>query len=111
MEINVKELKRVTVVAPAGRIDHQTASELQRMLDDLIKKGQYRIVLDLSQATYISSAGLRVMLAERKAVRRFNRGDIYLANVSPQIRETLELVGLDRIFRIYDNLLDAVGNF
>ena len=60
---------------------------------------------------YISSAGLRVLLAARKAVKRWNRGDLRLAHIQPYVRDTLDLVGFTRIFEIYDDVVDAVGSF
>ena len=111
MEITTKELKRVILVAPVGRIHHQSAPELQKTLDDLINQGQFKLVLDLSGVNYISSAGLRVLLAARKAVKRWNRGDLRLAHIQPYVRDTLDLVGFTRIFEIYDDVVDAVGSF
>jgi anti-sigma B factor antagonist len=111
MEISTKELKRVILVSPVGRVDHQTAPELQKTLDDLINQGQFKLVLDMSGVNYMSSAGLRVLLAARKAVKRWNRGDLRLAHLQPYVRDTLELVGFTRIFEIYDDVVDAVGSF
>jgi len=111
MEISTKELKRVMLVAPIGRIDHQTAPELQKTLDDLITAGQFKIVVDMEGVSYISSAGLRVLLAARKAVKRWNRGDLRLAKLQPYVRDTMELVGFTRIFEVYDEVVDAVGSF
>lgn len=111
MEISVKEMKRSVLVNPSGRIDHQTAPELQKTLNDLINQGHFKIVLDLSDVSYISSAGLRVLLAARKSVKRWNRGDLRLAELQPYVRDTLELVGFTRIFDIYDSSVDAVGSF
>jgi len=111
MEISTKELKRVILVSPVGRVDHQTAPELQKTLDELIDQGQFKIVLDMAGVNYMSSAGLRVLLAARKAVKRWNRGDLRLAHLQPYVRDTLELVGFTRIFEIYDDVVDAVGSF
>lgn len=111
MEISTKDLKRVTMVAPSGRIDHQTAPELQKALDDLINGGHFKIVIDMANVSYISSAGLRVLLAARKAVKRWNRGDLRLSNLQPYVKDTMELVGFTRIFDIYDDTVEAVGSF
>ena len=111
MEISTKDMKRVTLVTPVGRIDHQTAPQLQKTFDDLINNGHFKLVLDMSGVTYISSAGLRVLLATRKAVKRWNRGDLRLSGLQPYVKDTIELVGFTRIFDIYDDTVDAVGYF
>jgi anti-sigma B factor antagonist len=111
MEITTKELKRVQLVSVEGRIDHETAPELERVLNELINDGQYRIVLDMSGVSYISSAGLRTLVGARKAVRRWNRGDLRMASLQPMVRETFDLVGFTRIFDIFDDPVEAVGSF
>lgn len=111
MEITTKELKRVQLVAPKGRIDHESAPELERALMELVNAGHYRFVIDMSGVDYISSAGLRTLLAVRKAVRRWNRGDMRLAALQPFVKETFGLVGFTRIFEIHDDVVEAVGSF
>jgi anti-sigma B factor antagonist len=111
MEITTRELKRVHLVSVTGRIDHETAPKLEQVLNELIDVGQYRIILDMSGVDYISSAGLRVLVGARKAVRRWNRGDLRLAGLQSLVRETFELVGFTRIFEIFDDTVEAVGSF
>lgn len=111
MDISTRELKRVTVVEVSGRIDHETSPELENTLDELIESGQYNLVVDLGNVDYISSRGLRALLAARKEVRRWNRGDLRLANPQDYIRETFDLVGFTQLFDMYDDLVKAVGSF
>ncbi len=111
MEISTRELKRVTVVDVSGRIDHETSPELEKALDQLIEDGQYNIVVDMADVEYISSRGLRALLAARKEVRRWNRGDLRIANPREYVRETFDLVGFTQLFEMYDDLVTAVGSF
>lgn len=111
MEVNVRPLRRVQLVAPSGRIDHQSAPELEQRFNQLLGAGQFRIVVDMSGVDYISSAGLRILLGIRKKVRRWNRGDLRLAALKPRVKDTFELVGFTRIFEIYDDVVEAVGSF
>lgn len=111
MQIETKEMKRVTVVDVDGRIDHETSPDLENTLEKLIDEGNYNIVVDLEDVEYISSRGLRALLAARKSVRRWNRGDVRLANPQDYIRETFDLVGFTQLFEMYDDLVAAVGSF
>lgn len=111
MEISTEEHKRVTVVEVSGRIDHETSPELEKTLDKLIEDGKYNIVVDLENVDYISSRGLRALLAARKEVRRWNRGDLRLASPQEYIRETFDLVGFTQLFDMHDDLVSAVGSF
>ena len=110
-KITVKEYKRVDLVEVSGRIDSSTAPQLEQALDKIIRDGRYRIVVDLADTDFMSSAGLRALLAALKQVRRFNRGDLRLANLPDRIRKAFDLAGLLEVFKVYDNSVDAVGSF
>ncbi|MCZ7546093.1 MAG: STAS domain-containing protein [Anaerolineae bacterium] len=110
MEIKVSELKRVTLFEISGRIDSTNAAELGEALNTAIDSGRSQIVLDLSAVEYMSSAGLREMVAALKRVKR-GTGDVRLANPSERVQEVLELAGLDTIFEVYDTQVEAVGSF
>jgi len=74
----------VTVVDIEGVLDINTVGEFETVLQDLFKKKQYKIVLNMKKLTYISSAGFGVLMSVIKDVRK-NRGDIKIANVSSDI--------------------------
>ena len=71
--------------------------------------GRFRLVLDMSDVDYISSGFLRVLMATQKEVKRFNRGDIYLAAPSQRIQDVLKLAGLDAMFKTFATPEEAVG--
>lgn len=110
LSIQTTELKRVMLLEVSGRIDSTTASELGDALNGVIEEGRNKIVLDLEKVDYMSSAGLREIVA---ALKRLNKGtgDLRLACPSDRVREVLELAGLDEIFKIFDTQLEAVGSF
>lgn len=111
MEISTEQMKRITLITVSGRIDHETSPELEQTLDKLVEDGHYNLVIDFENVEYISSRGLRALLAARKAVRRWNRGDIKLAHPQDYIRETFDLVGFTQLFEMYDDVTRAVGSF
>lgn len=95
------EVEGVRVVAPRGRLDADLAQELASALDDLLGEGQYQLVVDFRQTTYISSSGLRVLLvAVRRA--RANDGDVKLFGLKPPVRKVFSMSGFDQIFSIFD---------
>jgi anti-sigma B factor antagonist len=110
--ITHKELKRIALLEVQGRVDSTTASELGAALNKTIEDGKNRIVLDLREVEYMSSAGLREMVSALKRVQNIaGTGDLRLASPSDRVREVLELAGLDEIFKIFDTQVDAVGSF
>jgi anti-anti-sigma factor len=111
MEIIEKEMKRVYLITLKGRLDAETSPRLDAVLDGAMERGHFRFLLDFSELTFISSRGLKSLLRLRKAVRRFNRGDVRLVSVPPSIRDAFELTGLLPLFTTYDDAVDAVGDF
>ena len=110
-KIITKEYKRVDLVEVQGRIDSSTAPQLEQALKKITKDGRYRIVVDLAGTEFMSSAGLRVLIATLKEARRFNRGDLRLTGVSTKVKKAFDLAGFDALFQFLDNSVDAVGSF
>jgi len=111
MEVTTKQLKRCDLVEAAGRIDSDTASQLGEAFDAINEAGRFRIVFDLSGVDFISSAGLRVLINTQKTCKRWNRGELVLANVPQRIREALDLAGFMPLFKLFDDVVEAVGSF
>ena len=111
MEIKTKQLKRVDVVSLAGRIDSNTAAQLEEALKALTEAKRYHIVVDMEGLEYISSRGLRALITTLKETRRWNRGDLRLCNLPLRIKDVLNLAGLTPLFKVFDNSVDAVGSF
>ena len=72
---------------------------------------RFNIVFDMAQVDFVSSAGLRVMIAVQKNSKKWNRGELVLVNVQERIYETLDLAGFVPLFQIFDDTVDAVGSF
>ncbi len=111
MEIIEKEMKRVYYITLRGRLDAETSPKLDEVLDSAMERGHFRFVLDMTEVPFVSSRGLKTLLRVRKEVRRFNRGDLHLVNIQPNIRESLALTGLLSLFQVYDDPVAAVGDF
>ncbi|HUI88097.1 MAG TPA: STAS domain-containing protein [Anaerolineales bacterium] len=110
MEISTKEFKHCDMVLIKGRIDSSTAPQFSKALEAVIEKGVYKIVVDMSNLEYMSSAGFRALLAAQRTCKRYNRGEVVLASVPDRIREALELAGFTELFRMSRDPLEAVGS-
>jgi anti-anti-sigma factor len=109
VEISITQHKRVTVVEVGGRIDSSTADEFNQALTEQIEAGNRNLVLDLAQVEFLSSAGLRAMVSARKSLQI--SGEITLANPSQRVIETLDLAGLDVLFKTFPDRESAVGYY
>ena len=108
MEITVKELKQTELITIKGRVDSVEASRLAQALEAANHRGKYKIVVDMSQLEYMSSAGFRALGNAQRNSKRYNRGEVVLVQVPNIIREALELVGLAEYFNMFDNVTSAL---
>ena len=113
IKISVSEGGRedtISVVRVDGVIDTLTASQLEEVLERLLKRERFNIVLDLAGVDYISSAGWGIFISRIKEVRE-KRGDIKLANMVPNVQEIYELLEFDNILSSYENINSAKSSF
>lgn len=111
LEVTTQQLKRCDVIKVAGRIDGRSAPRLAEAFNALIDDGRFRIVLDMGGVEFLSSAGLHAMIDAQKTCKRWNRGEVILATVPQQVYEVLDMVGFVNLFKIFDNVIQAVGSF
>ena len=93
-----------------GVVDTATASQLEEVFESLLKRGRYRIVVDLAGVDYISSAGWGIFIANIRDVRA-NDGDIKLANMIPNVYEIYDLLEFNNVLRAYNSVEDARRDF
>ena len=108
MEITTKEFQHIDLITIKGRVDSVVASKLAEALEAAHHRGKYKIVIDMSQLEYMSSAGFRALGDAQRTGKRLNRGEVVLAHVPENIREALELVGFTEYFKIIDNVSSAL---
>ncbi|MCE5209699.1 MAG: STAS domain-containing protein [Chloroflexi bacterium] len=111
MEIITREFKHCDLVEIKGRLDSSNSQQLNEKLNEIMEKGRYKIILDLAELDFISSAGLRVLVNTQKTCKRYNRGEVILTRLPSNIKDSLDLVGFTTIFKIFDDVISAVGNF
>lgn len=111
MEISVKQYKHCDLLSVQGKVDSYTAPDLTKAIESLNDNGQFKIVLDLSELEYMSSAGFRALLIGQRNCKRYNRGEIVLASVPKKICDALELTGFTPLFRMFEDVTAAVGSF
>lgn len=97
MQINdIKENSKLTVCI-SGRVDTNTAPELEKHIEENID-GITELVLDVKDMTYTSSAGLRVILKAQKLMSK--QGEMKVINVQSDVMEILEITGFTDILTI-----------
>ena len=98
MIIHNETVDGVVVLSPSGRIDSNTAPQFESAVTEALA-GTDRMILDFSNVTYVSSAGLRVVLIGAKQINA-KKGGFALCGLSDNIMDVFELSGFTNILKI-----------
>ena len=96
------------IVAVRGEIDLFTAPDLKATLVAAIDGGKTRVVVDLSDTTFLDSTALGVLIGAIKRLRARD-GALTIVNVDQNIAKTFEITGLDQIFTISATRDEAIA--
>lgn len=106
MEIKSYLKTGVEVFELHGKLDVNTAPQVQEEL--MAKVGQdCRLVLDMKDCDYVSSAGLRFMLVIAKQLTKVG-GHGAIANLLEEVKDVMEMTGFDNLFNVYEDVDEAV---
>ena len=98
----------VLVIQARHRLDSTSAQDFHDRLGAAIAAARRAVVVDMEELTYISSAGLRVMLQATKDLER--RGVRFaICSLSKDVRETFEVSGFDQMIDIRPSRADALA--
>ena len=106
MDIKVEKNKNVTILELNGRLDVKTSADLEKVFNEIFPDKPSKVLVDCRQLAYISSAGLRVLLA---AAKKFKPSEISLSGLSQNVKQVFELSGFTSIFTIYSSREEALG--
>jgi len=110
MDITTADREGKSVLSVTGRVDTSTAPELEQAINRQIDDQKRQILLNFAGVTYISSGGLRVLLATAKKLK--NPGDKFgLCCLAPEVLKILKLAGFTSIFAIYPSEGEALAGW
>lgn len=107
MDITVDTRGDVQVATLCGKLDSAAAPAAQEKLAALVTTA-VKLVLDMKDCDYVSSAGLRVLLWTAKSTARAG-GKAVVAGLASDIREVMEMTGFGSLFASYDSVDDAIA--
>jgi anti-sigma B factor antagonist len=111
LTISTHILGDVAVLSMAGRLVlEDTESPLRTEIDQLIRDGRVKLVLDLAAVTYIDSAGLGLMVAKFVSLRS-RGGDLRLVHPTPRSMRLMTITSLATVFETYATEDAAVRSF
>ena len=110
LSIETDNTHTVSVMKVKGRVDSDSAPELDNALSKLLNDSRNKIVLNLQSVDFLSSAGLRAMVKALKGAQK-SGGDVHLASVSEPIEVILRTVGMMQMFKMYSTSEEAASGF
>lgn len=109
MEIIFTKKDGVTIIAISGNLDGTTAPDAQEKIFPVITP-ECRLVFDMKECGYISSAGLRILLMFAKQIAKIG-GKGALIGLSEEINEVMKMTGFEHVFHHYETISQAKEAF
>ncbi len=112
MEVKMERRSGTLLAVPEGRIDSATARDFESNMKAAIQDEDSAVVMNLSQLSYISSAGLRAVLVIAKDLWRRD-ASFALCELPDTVHEIVQLSGFDKIIQVHASegeALEAVGS-
>ena len=110
METTIKESNGVQIVAFTGNLDTNTAPEAENQINELLAAGADKILINFEELNYISSAGLRVLLATAKKMMASN-GSLKICSLNKTVQEVFDISGFSTILTLEPNETEALAAF
>ena len=99
LEIAQEQQEALRILALRGRLDTDTSADLELAVQDLLAAGARDFLIDLGEVSYVSSAGLRVLLALAKQLEG-SKGRLRLCALGPAVQQVFEVAGFSKLFVI-----------
>lgn len=101
MDIHIEKVDQATVISIAGELNANTTTTIQPNVLAAAQAGQ-RILLDMSRVTYLSSAGLRMLLLLYRRIKE-NNGYMVLTGLSEEVADIMQITGFLDLFHTFDS--------
>ena len=108
MHIGIEHKNGFVVATIAGKIDATTSPEFEDQVMNLIDSGTKYIILDLGAVSYLSSAGLRILILLAKHL--YGTGQLALCNVQETVDEIISMVGFKKYMLFFPTREEAEAN-
>ena len=110
MKLESTTIDAVTVVEMEGNLDTNTSVEAQDYINALIDGGSTKLVTDFSRVDFVSSAGLRVLLATAKRLGGVG-GSLRICGLNEEVNEVFEISGFSTILDVFPTRDEALQGF
>ena len=110
MKIRDEKINDATLCILEGEINISTSPELRKACDVLIKNNEKKVLMDLSEVSYIDSSGLATLIEMLQRLKKTG-GRLRLSNMNDKIKSVFEITKLYKLFEIFDTRDSALKDF
>ena len=110
MKIENQTVDAVTVVMMEGNLDTNTSVDAQEHINGLIDEGAQKLLVDFAKVDFVSSAGLRVLLATAKKLGGIG-GSLRICGLNESVNEVFEISGFSTILDVFPTRDEALQGF
>jgi anti-anti-sigma factor len=108
MEITIRDEGDIKIVMLQGKLDTNTTPAAESEITALLDAGASKLIINFEHLAYISSTGLRLMLATAKRLKK-SGGDLKVCSLNEMASEVFEISGFSAILNVFATEQDALG--
>ncbi|MFA5478430.1 MAG: STAS domain-containing protein [Candidatus Muiribacteriota bacterium] len=110
MKYAIRYFNDICIIDLSGKVDFLASQFLDKILENRISKGNYKLLIDMEYVDYIGSNGFSVLINNLIKCREKD-GDVKLTNLNHDISSLIKKIRLDEVFELFNNEDDAINNF
>jgi anti-anti-sigma factor len=110
MKIDMHDKEDVKVVRFEGKLDTNTTPEAETTLTQAVEQGASKILIDFKDLDFVSSAGLRILLATAKKLGT-QGGALRVCSLNETVRDIFDISGFSTLLRVFDDEQEALADF
>lgn len=109
MDVSEITINNIPIIVVSGKIDAATSKDLDAALKRLIDQNKTRLVVDMEKVEFLSSSGIRVLMAAQNRLRKMD-GGLILTSLQPFVKEVFVITGANRFFAIFQSQAEAIDS-
>ena len=110
MKIDIQDNENVKIVRFEGKLDTNTTPEAETALNQAVEQGASKILIDFKDLDFVSSAGLRILLATAKKLGA-QGGALRVCSLNETVRDIFDISGFSTLLRVFDDEQEALIDF
>lgn len=110
VNIQIEEADKYCLLHFSGKLDALSSPSAEKKILDLIAQDHIFLIFNFTEVDYLSSAGLRILLASTKKVKAHN-GNIIIYGVQEHVMEVFKMTGFDHLLNIVNSRAEAIARF